>query len=91
MQSVPLTQSAIANGRAHALTGATVAQLTVANGAVYVQLGHGIGGQLWDDPSFRVPGVHTIPGPLDAIRVRSAVAHAGTPADPWPQYAVDAY
>lgn len=78
-------------GPGHATAGARVLSLTVLNAPVLVELGHGIAGIRWEDPSYRLPGVHTIPGPADAIRVRSEIAHAGTAADPWPQYAVDAY
>lgn len=92
MNAVPLTKAgAVTYGAAHQLVGARVIQLTVTNAAAYVQLGHGIGGQLFDDESYRLPGVHVIPGPLDSIRVRSVAAHTDTGTDLWPRYAIDAY
>lgn len=85
--SLPNTTAGAGYGAPLVCTGARVVQLTVANGAVLVQLGRGVGGIQWSDvESFRVPGVHTIPGPVDAVRVRRASA-----TGPAPQYAIDAY
>lgn len=71
--------------------GAGSVQVTVFNAAVTVQLGAGVGGVLWRDvASFRVPGVHVIPGPLDAVRIAPAVWPPADPTKP-PRYAIDAF
>lgn len=80
--SLPLATTADLYTPAATLTcpNARVVQVTISNAAVYLQSGRGIGGVLWDEPaSFRVPGVWTIPGPIDAIRMRSAAV--GKPAE----------
>jgi hypothetical protein len=56
------------------LRGATRASVTVTNGACYAQILRPGRPDLWDPEEFLVPGVHTWARPLDAIRVRSAVA-----------------
>lgn len=63
-----------------------VAQLTVLNNAVEIQTGKGHPGIVWQDPpSYKLPGVWTIPGPFDAIRARSATKNvpAQVAADAW--------
>jgi hypothetical protein len=78
-------------GPIFACPGAGAVQVTVFNAAVTVQLGDGIGGVLWRDvPSFRVPGVHVIPGPADAVRVAPVVWPPADPAKP-PRYSIDAF
>lgn len=92
--SIPLTVAgSTVYGPALPIAGAHALQFTVSNGAVIVQFGTGPTGHLWtpEAGSFRIPGVHVIPGRCDAIRVRSAVAHDGTVTDPWPTFTADAY
>jgi hypothetical protein len=82
-----LTAAGTDYGPPFVCTGSTTVKITVANAAVRVQLGRGIGGLQWSDvPAFLIPGVHTIPGPIDAVRVKRATL-IGTQ----PQYALEAY
>lgn len=77
-------------GPIFACAGASVVQLTVNNAAVLVELGDGSpAAPLWRAPAmFKVPGVWTIPGPIDAIRVK-----AGAPivTGKEPRYTIDAF
>jgi hypothetical protein len=52
--------------------------LTVANAAIFYQLGHNWPSVVWDEPVFLPPGYHVRERDCDAVRVRSAVA--GKPA-----------
>jgi hypothetical protein len=87
--SLPNTTAAADFGPPFVCPGSRAVQLTVANGAVLVQFGRGIGGAQWSEDSFRIPGVHTIPGPIDAVRVKWAAPPA--PGGKAPQYAVEGY
>jgi hypothetical protein len=58
--------------------GAGLWDLDVANAAVYVSFGDGIGGVLWGPDLFIPPGFRSLRRHADAIRVRSAAA--GHPA-----------
>lgn len=87
-----LPVNATSYGQPFMCPGSRFVQLTVLNAAVEIQVGLGASGVQWQaGDSFRIPGSHTVPGPVDAIRVRSKTTHAGTTADPWPQISIDAY
>lgn len=80
------TSDAFTPARTLTCPGAKFVQVTAANAAVEIEIGFGAVGVVWQgSPSYRLPGVWTIPGPLDALRVRSATP--GKPA----QVSADAY
>lgn len=85
-----LTAAPAIYGAPFVCTGASSLKVTVTNQPLALQIGRGIGGLQWlDQPAYLIPGVHTIPGPLDAVRVQRA---APTPAGGKdPQYAIEAY
>lgn len=64
------------------------AKVTVLNAAVALEIGGGFGAAQWGEPAFELPGVHTIPGPLDGLRFRAATAIV---AGHEPRVAIEAY
>ena len=56
------------------LTGGAIVALrvTVANAAVYMQVGRGVGGVNWEAEQYLVPGVYGLDRDCDAVRFRSA-------------------
>jgi hypothetical protein len=87
MIALDLTAAGTDYGAPFVCTGSQTVKVTVANAAIRLQIGRGIGGVQWGDtPAFLIPGVHTIPGPIDAVRVKRATS-IGTQ----PQYALEAY
>lgn len=70
--SLQTVTSATVYGTPFLCPGSRAVQLTIANAACILQIGRGIGTPMWGQESYRLPGVHTIPGPIDAIRLRAA-------------------
>jgi hypothetical protein len=75
---LPLNNATTANDYVERCTlrapGANNFDFDIANAAIYVSFGEGVGGILWGPETFIPPGFRSLRRRADAVRVRSAVA-----------------